>query len=99
MSYMDRRRYSNATLMYSNANAGNGQGSHGSKTASSLAYVQAITPEAATISCAAGNEYKFPHKQSLDNLAKVSAKVYRTDQDGTISIVSDGKTYSISKAH
>jgi competence protein ComEC len=74
-------------------------GHHGSKTASSLAYVQVIAPEAATISCAAGNEYKFPHKQPLDNLAKVSAKVYRTDQDGTISIVSDGKTYSISKAY
>ena len=74
-------------------------GHHGSKTSTSPAFVQAVSPQAATISCGAGNEYKFPHKPTLDTLQKHSVTVYRTDNDGTISIVSDGQSYNITKEH
>ncbi len=74
-------------------------GHHGSKTASSLPFLQAVMPKAATISCAAGNSYGFPNQETLQNLKKVSAQVYRTDQDGTITIFSDGASYSIKKEH
>lgn len=74
-------------------------GHHGSKTSSSPAFIKAVKPRAAVISCGANNQYKFPHKPTLDTLKKNHAEVYRTDQDGMILIVSDGTHYSIAKEH
>ena len=74
-------------------------GHHGSKTSSSDAFVKAIEPKAATISCAAGNQYKFPHEPTLKTLQKYNVEVYRTDRNGTITITTDGSSYSIAKEH
>lgn len=74
-------------------------GHHGSKTSSYIQFVKAVAPKAALISCGAGNEYKFPHKPTLDTLNKLSVAIYRTDIDGTITITSNGESYSISKEH
>lgn len=72
-------------------------GHHGSKTSSSAGFVAAIKPEQATISCGINNQYKFPHQPTMNTLKNNNVTVYRTDQDGTISIISDGKSYEISK--
>ena len=74
-------------------------GHHGSKTSSSDAFVKAIAPKAATISCAAGNQYKFPHEPTLKTLQKYNVEVYRTDRNGVITITTDGSSYSIEKEH
>lgn len=72
-------------------------GHHGSKTSSSPEFIKAVSPKAATISCGVNNQYKFPHKPTLDTLAQYHVTVYRTDKDGVISITSDGTSYSIQK--
>lgn len=72
-------------------------GHHGSKTSSSPEFVKAVAPKAGTISCGVNNQYKFPHKPTLDTLAKYHVEVYRTDVNGVISITSDGSSYSIQK--
>lgn len=72
-------------------------GHHGSKTSSSPAFVAAVKPADATISCGVNNQYKFPHKPTLDTLKKYHVNVYRTDKDGIISIISDGSSYEIKK--
>lgn len=74
-------------------------GHHGSKTSSSPAFIAAVKPEAATISCGVNNQYKFPHKPTLDTLNKYHVNIYRTDKDGIISIISDGSSYDIQKEH
>ena len=74
-------------------------GHHGSKTSSSPAFVKAVAPQAATISCANGNQYKFPHEPTMKTLQQNKIDIYRTDRNGAISIVSDGTSYSISKEH
>lgn len=74
-------------------------GHHGSKTSSSDAFVKAVAPKAATISCAAGNQYKFPHEPTLKTLQKYNVEVYRTDRNGVITITTDGSSYSIEKEH
>ena len=74
-------------------------GHHGSKTSSSPAFVAAVKPTDATISCGVNNQYKFPHKPTLDTLKKYHVNVYRTDKDGIISIISDGSSYEIKKEH
>ena len=65
-------------------------GHHGSDTATSAAFVQALTPQCAAISCGRYNEYGFPHQTVLDNLQDAGAQVYRTDLLGTLEFVCDG---------
>jgi len=66
---------------------------HGSNTASSAAFLDRVRPEVALISCSADNQYGHPHREILDRLSDYGADVYRTDQDGTIEVITDGTTY------
>lgn len=68
---------------------------HGSYTASSLAFLEESTPDIAVISCGYKNSYGHPHKSTLDNLESIDAKIFRTDQNGSMQFYSDGeKIYS-----
>lgn len=68
---------------------------HGSKTSSNRNYLKAVSPEAALISCGAGNDYKHPHQVTLNKYRDLKIKTYRTDTDGTITVKTDGRTYQI----
>jgi len=70
-------------------------GHHGSSTSSSLVFLQAVTPEYAVILCGENNKYGHPHAETLSKLEEVSAVIYRTDINGTITITSDGKTLNV----
>lgn len=63
---------------------------HGSKNSSFLVFLEKVNPEYALISNGAKNKYGHPHKQALDNLSKVNAKILRTDLLGTVRLFSDG---------
>ena len=67
---------------------------HGSRTASTPEFLQAVTPAYAVISAGKGNAYGHPHEEVLERLEAVHAKILRTDQLGTIILRSDGKTIS-----
>jgi competence protein ComEC len=69
-------------------------GHHGSRTSSGASFISAVSPAISVIEVGAENNYSHPHKETLDRLEKVS-KVYRTDQDGTITITTDGSAYSV----
>lgn len=68
---------------------------HGSKTGMSDYFLSLIKPELAAISVGANNKYGHPAKLSLDLLKKHNVKVFRTDLNGEIEIVSDGLKYSV----
>lgn len=71
---------------------------HGSRTSSSDDYLKTVKAKDVIISLAADNEYGHPHKQTLDRYKKYNMNVYRTDQDGTITITTNGSDdYTISK--
>jgi competence protein ComEC len=73
-------------------------GHHGSRTSSSLAFLNAVTPEVVIISLGAGNTYGHPHQEALDRISASGAEyLLRTDIDGTITLTSDGgdSNYSI----
>ena len=72
-------------------------GHHGSNTSSSSFFLKAVNPEAAIISVGANNEYHHPHPSTLKKYGEAKMKIYRTDLDGTVTINSDGKTYTITK--
>lgn len=67
-------------------------GHHGSSTSTSDAFIKAVKPDCCVISVGAGNQYGHPHDDVLDRISKYNATVYRTDRDGEIKCISDGKT-------
>lgn len=68
---------------------------HGSKTSNSEEFISKISPEIAVISVGKDNSYGHPHQEVLDTLLKYGIKVLRTDMDGDIEIISDGKQLKI----
>ena len=69
---------------------------HGSKTSTSLAFVQQVQPRVGIISTGANNPFGHPHPQVLDVLAHQGVEVWRTDEHGAITITSDGTGYHVS---
>ncbi|MGE5392054.1 MAG: MBL fold metallo-hydrolase [Deltaproteobacteria bacterium] len=65
-------------------------GHHGSSSATIPEFVQAVSPQYAVIMCGAGNDYGHPHRETLEAISQVGAKVYRTDLAGNIVMESDG---------
>lgn len=70
-------------------------GHHGSSSSTTTAFLRAVSPDYAVICVGAGNDYGHPHRETLDKLAAAGVRVYRTDRDGTVVFVSDGKTLSV----
>jgi competence protein ComEC len=69
---------------------------HGSKTSTSLAFVQQVQPQVGIISTGADNPFGHPHPRVLDVLAQQGVMVWRTDAHGAITITSDGTGYRVS---
>lgn len=59
---------------------------HGSNTSSSMEFLQSIQPQYAIISVGANNYYGHPSSQTIENLRKIHAEIFRTDVNGTIKI-------------
>jgi competence protein ComEC len=70
-------------------------GHHGDDTASSPAFLETVKPEVAIYSAGKGNMHLLPKQETLDNLLQVGADIYGTDMNGTITVFTDGKTYTI----
>ena len=66
-------------------------GHHGSSTSNTEDYIEAVDPEYAVIMLGADNKYGHPHKEVISLMEDKGITVYRTDLDGTIVAISDGK--------
>lgn len=74
---------------------------HGSKTSNSEAFLKAVKPDWAIISCGVNNDYHHPHPSVRNRYGKLKIDFYRTDINGNITITTtgrkvDGKLYKIS---
>ena len=70
---------------------------HGSKTSSSLEFLNAVKPKYAIIGVGEKNKFGHPSNNTIQNLKSKNAKVYRTDEMGEIVIITDGKKLKIKK--
>lgn len=70
-------------------------GHHGSRTSTSKEFLGWVSPKYAVISAKTGNKYGHPHKEILERLNNFGVKIFRTDENGTIKIESDGENISI----
>ena len=69
---------------------------HGAKTATTLRFLEAVTPRVAVISVGAGNRFGHPAPEVLERLEEAGAEVWRTDECGDIEIVTDGERLWVS---
>lgn len=70
-------------------------GHHGSSTSNSKEFFDAVNPSAVIISCGKDNEYGHPHREVRKEIESRNLPVWRTDEDGTIVMCSDGENISI----
>jgi len=73
-------------------------GHHGSRTASSQAFLNVIQPEVAIYMAGVDNPYGHPHEETLAALKEIGAAVYGTDRNGDIVVTTDGETYTVATA-
>lgn len=66
-------------------------GHHGSSSSSSKEFLDKVNPKIAVISCGKNNKYGHPHHETLTELKNRKVQIYRTDVDGSIVLLSDGK--------
>jgi competence protein ComEC len=65
-------------------------GHHGSRTSTTAAFLAAVSPRYASISCGIRNTFGHPHVETLQTLASQRVQVLRLDQAGSIRWQSDG---------
>jgi competence protein ComEC len=70
-------------------------GHHGSRTASSAAYLNVAKPEVAIYMAVVGNTYGHPHIETINALHDIGATIYGTDVHGTITVTTDGTDYLV----
>jgi competence protein ComEC len=68
---------------------------HGSEQASSAAFLEAVGAEVAIISVGADNPDGDPAQETLERLEAAGARVFRTDQNGTVIVNSDRQNYKV----
>ena len=70
-------------------------GHHGSSTATNEEFLNLVNPKYAVISVGKNNQYEHPHTTVLNTLASHNITTYRTDEDGTIQMITDGVNIEI----
>ena len=68
---------------------------HGSKTSSTLKFLDAVGSEIGIISAGRNNRYKHPHQEVLERLNEKDLHILRTDISGDIVLKSDGYQWLI----
>jgi competence protein ComEC len=64
---------------------------HGSKTSTSPELLRSARPRIAVVSAGQRNRFGHPHPDVLDRLQMSGLRVLRTDQEGTIRLLTDGR--------
>lgn len=70
-------------------------GHHGSAGSSTDAYLAAVTPYYAVISCGEDNSYGHPAPDALERLTEAGAVILRTDEDGTVVLSVDAESITV----
>lgn len=70
-------------------------GHHGSGTSTKKALLEKVNPKYAVISLGKDNSYGHPHKSTLKLLDEFGVETYRTDENGTVVISTEGSGVAI----
>jgi competence protein ComEC len=68
---------------------------HGSKTSSTEKFLEAVAPKIAVVSVGESNPYGHPAATVVERYAQDGIRLLRTDRDGAVTAISDGKSLSV----
>ncbi len=68
---------------------------HGSRSSSTLPLVRAVAPQVAVASLGYQNRFGFPAPEVVERYERQGVTLLRTDQAGTITVRSDGRSYRV----
>ncbi len=71
-------------------------GHHGSKNSTMPGFLAAVRPRVAVISAGEDNIYGHPNPEFLERLTNAGVRILRTDKDGAVHVLTDGKQVEIS---
>ncbi len=71
-------------------------GHHGSKNSTMPKFLAAVHPRVAVISAGEDNPYGHPSPELLERLTAAGLRILRTDRDGAVHVLTDGKQLEIS---
>ena len=67
----------------------------GSKSSTTNEFLEAVKPKIAVIGVGENNLFNHPAEITLENLEKRKSSIYRTDKNGEITIITNGKKIKI----
>jgi competence protein ComEC len=70
-------------------------GHHGSASSTSAEFLKAVDPEIAVISVGARNNFGHPYSGVIAKLQDADADIYRTDEDGSVTVRTDGRKFTV----
>ncbi|HSD83074.1 MAG TPA: ComEC/Rec2 family competence protein [Anaerolineae bacterium] len=70
-------------------------GHHGSRTSTNEDWLQRVQPQLGIISAGKDNSFGHPHPEVIAALEKLKIQYIRTDEHGTITVVTDGMTLHV----
>lgn len=68
---------------------------HGSGTSTTAPFLDRVAPEIAVISAGTGNPFGHPSEETIKKLTDRNISIYRTDQNGTVTMLTDGNSLEI----
>ena len=68
---------------------------HGSRNGTDARWLEVVRPELAAASMGRNNEFGHPHSETLSLLGRSRIPLLRTDQLGTITLESDGRSWNV----
>jgi competence protein ComEC len=68
---------------------------HGSRGSSSEEFLSAVKARYQVMSVGEGNPFGHPHAEALERLAQTGGRLFRTDRDGAVTFLTDGRTIEV----
>ena len=68
---------------------------HGSATSSSQPFLEKLRPSIALLSVGSQNSFNLPHPAVIKRYEDVGCRILRTDEDGAVSVETDGLSLGV----
>jgi competence protein ComEC len=68
---------------------------HGSSSSSSPLFLEKVKPAYAVVSVGERNIARLPHPDVLKRYEQLGSRIFRTDKQGAITVVTDGKRIEV----
>jgi competence protein ComEC len=68
---------------------------HGSRSSSTPGFLECVDPDVAVVSSGWKNRFGFPHPSVLERYQRLGCQVFCTNQQGAITITTDGKSLTV----